>query len=217
MGLGGGAFKGTWEWVSPALLARFNAGGEFGGGGGADPTLSPPHQNAAGARTRGTPVDEPPHRDLGRSRDGLSTKIHLAADGRCRPLCFHLTPGQAGDAPAFERVMTALRVPRPIGRPRTRPAVVLAGRAYSSRAIREHLHRRGIRAVIPQPADQVVNRKRRGRNGGRLPAFDRDAYRRRNTVERTINRLKNWRGLATRYDKTAVIFQAGLHVAATFI
>ncbi|MEV0981983.1 transposase [Streptomyces sp. NPDC049915] len=57
---------------------------------------------------------------------GLTTKIHLAADGRCRPLAFHLTPGQAGDAPAFTEIMARLRVPRPRGRPRTRPDLVLA-------------------------------------------------------------------------------------------
>ncbi len=91
--------------------------------------------------------------------------------------------------------MTRLRVPRPIGRPRTTPEVVLAEKAYLSRAIRDHLRRRGIRAVIPQPADQAANRKRRGRLGGRPPAFDRDAYKQRNTVERCINKLKKWRGL----------------------
>ncbi|MFI8828203.1 IS5 family transposase, partial [Streptomyces sp. NPDC053431] len=143
--------------------------------------------------------------------------IHLAADSNCRPLAFVLTPGQAGDAPAFPEVMTRLRVPRPIGRPRITPDVVLADKAYSSRAIRTHLRRRGIRAVIPQPSDQAANRKRRGRLGGRPPAFDREAYKQRNTVERCINRLKQWRGLATRYDKTATIYLAGLHIAAIFI
>lgn len=113
--------------------------------------------------------------------------------------------------------MTALRVPRAIGRPRTRPLVVLADRAYSSRAIREHLSRRGIRAVIPQPANQIANRKRRGRRGGRPPAFDRQAYKQRNAVERCINRLKSWRGLGTRYEKTATVFRAGLHIAGIFI
>jgi transposase len=52
--------------------------------------------------------------------------------------------------------------------------------------------------VIPQPADQIANRKRKGRGGGCPPGFDRDAYKQRNTVERFINRLKQWRGLATR-------------------
>lgn len=113
--------------------------------------------------------------------------------------------------------MARLRVPRPIGRPRTTPNVVLADKAYSSWAIRTRLRRRGIRAVIPQPSDQAANRKRRGRLGGRPPAFDREAYKQRNTVERCINRLKQWRGLATRYDKTATSYLAGLHIAAIFI
>ncbi len=124
---------------------------------------------------KGALVGEPAHHAIGRSRGGLTTKIHLAADSRWRPLCFVLTPGQAGDAPAFEHVMAALRAPRTIGRPRTRPEGVLADRAYSSRAIREHLRRRGIRAVIPPPADQIANRRRKGRQGGRPPAFDREA------------------------------------------
>ncbi|GGK32103.1 hypothetical protein GCM10011583_74850 [Streptomyces camponoticapitis] len=75
--------------------------------------------------------------------------------------------------------------------------MVLADKAYSSRTLREHLRRRGIRAAIPVPADQ------RGHQGGRPPAFDREAYKQRNTVERCINRLKQWRGLDTRCDKTA--------------
>lgn len=95
--------------------------------------------------------------------------------------------------------------------------MVLADKAYSSRAIRALLRRRGIRAVIPQPIDQVAKRKRRGRSSGRPPTFDREAYKRRNTVERCINKLKQWRGLATRYDKTATIYLAGLHLAAIFI
>lgn len=113
--------------------------------------------------------------------------------------------------------MAALRVPRPRGRPRTRPEVVLADKAYSSRAIRHHLRRRHIRAVIPSPADQLAKRRRRGSRGGRPPAFDRQAYKQRNTVERCINRLKQWRGLATRYDKTATIYLAGLHLAGIFM
>ncbi|MER8001004.1 transposase, partial [Streptomyces sp. NPDC095613] len=128
-----------------------------------------------------------------------------------------------------------LRVPRPRGRPRTRPDLVLADKAYSSRAIREHLRKRGIRAVIPVPADQRSHRLRRGSRGGRPPAFDRETYKQRNTVERCIarkrtcpwqaprraayptNRLKQWRGIATRYEKTATIYLAGLHIAGIFL
>ncbi len=110
--------------------------------------------------------------------------------------------------------MARLRVPRRRGRPGTTPDVVLADKAYSSRAIRSHLRKRGIRGVIPERADQQADRMRRGQAGGRPPPFDREAYKQRNTVERCINRLKQRRGLATRYDKTASIYLAGLHIAA---
>jgi transposase len=114
--------------------------------------------------------------------------------------------------------MSRIRVPRTgPGRPRTRPLAVLADRAYSSRAIRGHLRRRGIRAVIPQPSDQVGHGLRRGRLGDRPPGFDSEAYKQRNTVERCINRLKQWRGLATRTDKLAIAYQAALHLAGILI
>jgi transposase len=70
--------------------------------------------------------------------------------------------------------------------------------------------------VIPERADQRANRIRRGRAGGRPPAFYREAYKQRNTVERCINRLKQWRGIATRCEKTETIYLAGLHVAGIF-
>jgi transposase len=95
--------------------------------------------------------------------------------------------------------------------------VVLADKAYSSRAIRAHLRKRGIRTVIPVPADQRGHRLRRGSQGGRPPAFDLETYKQRNTVERCINRLKQWRGIATRYEKTATIYLAGLHIAGIFL
>ncbi|GAA5705387.1 hypothetical protein Save01_06239 [Streptomyces avermitilis] len=94
--------------------------------------------------------------------------------------------------------------------------MVLADKAYWSRAIREHLWRRGIHAVIPVPADQRGHRLRRGGRGGRPPAFDRETYKQRNTVERCINRLKRWRGIATRYERTATICLAALHLAGIF-
>ncbi|MFC5639735.1 transposase, partial [Streptomyces bullii] len=96
-----------------------------------------------GGPQKGAPAGEPDDHAIGRSRGGLTTKIHLVADGRCRPLAFVLTAGQAGDAPAFTDVMARLRVPRPRGRPRTRPDLVLADKAYSSREIRDHLRKRG--------------------------------------------------------------------------
>ncbi|WP_329167581.1 transposase [Streptomyces sp. NBC_01717] len=67
------------------------------------------------------------------------------------------------------------------------------------------------------PRSGRPTRLRRGSRGGRPPAFDREAYKQRNTVERCINRLKQWRGIATRYEKTATIYLAGLHIAGIFL
>ncbi|MET9566259.1 IS5 family transposase [Streptomyces tauricus] len=210
------AVDGTWERVFTVLMAQADADENLNWAVSVDSTIVRAHQHAAGARKKG-PWSASPDHAISRFRGGLSTKIHLAADGRCRPLAFVLTAGQAGDAPAFTDVMARLGVPRRRGRPRTRPDVVLADKAYSSRAIREHLRRRGIRAVIPAPADQQRHRLRRGSRGGRPPAFDRETYKQRNTVERCINRLKQWRGIATRYEKTATIYLAGLYIAGIFL
>ena len=105
-------------------------------------------------------------------------------------------------------LLAHLRVPRTgTGRPRTRPEALAADKAYSSRAIRQLLRSRNIRSVIPEPADQVRNRQRKGTAGGRPVSYDRQAYRGRNVVERAFNAFKQWSGLATRYDKLAVIFR----------
>jgi transposase len=72
----------------------------------------------------------------GRSRGGLTSKVHLSADRRCRPLSFVLTPGQAGDSPQFRAVLARIKVRVRVGRPRTRPDAVAADKAYSSRANR---------------------------------------------------------------------------------
>src|SRR5690606_7980271 len=133
---------------------------------------------------------------LGRSRGGLTSKVHLSADRRCRPLSFVLTPGQAGDSPQFRAVLAGIKVRGRIGRPRTRPGAVAADKAHSSRANRAYLRRRHIRAVIPEKADQAANRKKRGSRGGRPISHDPELYKERNTAERCINRIKEWRGLA---------------------
>lgn len=118
----------------------------------------------------------------------------------------------------FPHLMAHLRIARPgPGRPRTRPEVVRADKAYSSRAIRTHLRQRGIRATIPEPADQAGHRKRRGSRGGRPPALDTGDYRHRNVVERGFNQIKQWRGLATRYDKLALTYRAGAVLRAVVL
>jgi transposase len=121
-----------------------------------------------------------------------------------------ITPGQAGGSPMFLPLMAQLRVARDTGRPRTRPDAVRGDKAYSSRAIRRHLRSRGIKAVIPEPDDQKGHRKRRGARGGRPAGLDVADYKNRNVIERRYCHIKQWRGLATRYDKHAVIYRAAV-------
>jgi transposase len=126
-----------------------------------------------------------------------------------------LTEGQAGDNPQLVPLLDALcwRTGRP-GRPRRRPDRVVADRAYSHRSTRAELRRRGIPCTIPERVDQKDWRARQGSAGGRPPAFDREAYRQRNIVERCFNRLKQNRALATRYAKRATLYRALVVIAA---
>ena len=71
--------------------------------------------------------------------------------------------------------------------------------------------------MVPEPADQLAHRKRRGSAGGRPVNLDKVLYKRRNVIERCFNRFKNWRALATRYDKHAVIYRGGLLLAAVLL
>ncbi len=90
---------------------------------------------------------------------------------------------------------------------------MIADKGYSSRAIRSYLRRRRIPATIPGRHDQQANRRRRGRASGRPPAFDPTAYKRRNVVERCFNRLKQFRAIATRFDKTATSYRGMIDLA----
>jgi transposase len=113
-----------------------------------------------------------------------------------------LTPGQGHEAPVFPQLMAQGSVKGAKGRPRLRPHRVVGDKGYSSRAIRQH----GIRITIPRK----VNECRKG-------AFDRTLYKKRNLVERLINRLKQFRRLATRYEKRAANYRAMWVIAATLL
>ena len=141
---------------------------------------------------------------LGRSRGGFSAKVHVRCDRAGRPLCLRLTGGEAADDKLLPALLDGWSVRRAgPGRPRRRPGRLAADRAYGNRHARADLRRRGIGAVIPQP-------------GGQRPRFllDRAAYRERNAVERLVGRLKQFRRVATRYEKRAANYLAMLQLAA---
>jgi transposase len=125
-----------------------------------------------------------------------------------------LTGGQRHESTQLEPVLDGIRVPRRRGRPRKRPARLVGDKGFSYRRCRRALRRRGIPHVIPERRDEKERRAAKGRRGGRPPAFDRAAYRRRNGIERCINRLKQSRRVATRYDKLAVRYRAWVVLAS---
>ncbi len=146
---------------------------------------------------------------MGTSRGGLSTKLHLRTDGHGRPLVLLATPGQRHEVTQLQRLLDGGAVRRSgadgrpgRGQPRRRPVKLVADKGYSFPSARRLLRRRGIRAVIPTKSDQ---RRQLG--------FDRAAYRGRNQVERSVGRLKQFRRVATRYDKRAVNYLAWVTLA----
>jgi putative transposase len=156
-------------------------------------------------------IAEPDHHCLGRSRGGLTTKIHALMDSTIRPVTVLLSPGQAADNPRLVPLLDTL------ARAGHRPAHLLADKAYSHPSTRRELRRRRLRHTIPERSDQVHHRQATGSAGGRPPAFDPQLYRQRNTIERGFGRFKQWRGIATRYDKYACTYHGGVLLAATVI
>ena len=128
---------------------------------------------------------------MGRSRGGLSTKIHTLTDQFTCPVQMRLTGGQAGDNPALVPLLDDYDRPGSCGRFR-----LLADKAYSHPSTRAVLRQRRIGHTIPEKSDQIARRKAKGRTGGRPPAFDDSAYKKRNVVERGYLHLKQWRGIA---------------------
>jgi len=154
-----------------------------------DSTTAKAHRSAA----RGKGASE---QAIGRSRGGRTTEIHAAVDGSGRPIAFEITPGQLGDV----RAALALLQPLPP------PHQCMADTAYDSNGLRSFMSERGTCSVIQNK-----------RTRKRFHAFDKEAYRQRNLVERMFCRLKDWRRVASRYDKLAHVFACAVYIAAIII
>jgi transposase len=144
-----------------------------------------------GRRKRGEEVQA-----IGRSRGGRTSKIHALADHRGRPIAFALTPGNVADITVAQAVVAAVEAPKRL----------IADKAYDAEHFRNWLAQRWIKAVIPSTASR------------RTPyPIDRNAYRRRNVIERLFCKLKNWRRIATRYDRLARNYIAAIALAAVLV
>ena len=132
---------------------------------------------------------------LGRSRGGLSTKIHLVADARGRPVRFSLTGGQRADVSQAIPLLTGIET-----------GAVIADKGYESNRVLAFIRNQGAEAVIPPKANR------------REPwEYNRELYRQRNLIERAFNKLKHWRRIATRYDRRSLYFLSALHLVASVI
>jgi len=150
-----------------------------------------PGASACSWRERGNQNQEA----LGRSRGGFSTKIHLRTNAKGDPLTFDVTGGEAHEVKGYDALMELYDV---------NPDRLLGDKGYDSDEIRDDLIKRGIEPVIPPRSNRTAHLK-----------YNREAYRRRNLIERCVNRLKQFRRIATRYEKTARAYLSMLCIAAT--
>lgn len=192
---------GIWQHVLNALLCQADQRGaldwtvHF-----IDSTSIRVHQHGAGARGGAEEA-------IGRSRGGLTTKLHVRADRQGRPVVMLLTAGHRHDTTAFERMLQGGHVKGAgRGRPRSRPHRIVADKGYTSQQVRRYCQQHGIAATIPTRRNQ---RKR--------PRFNQALYRERNQVERLFNRFKQFRRVATRYEKRGVNYLAMVTVAAVMM
>ncbi|HUW79814.1 MAG TPA: IS5 family transposase [Acidocella sp.] len=176
---------GVWDRILEAVSKAYNGDVQM-----IDSSSIRVHQHAANAKK------DDRSSCMGRSRGGLTTKIHVLVDACGLPIAIKLTEGQAHDGRSAQDMLQTVQAGH----------TLLADRAYDSDALREALVKRGATAnVKPMP----------GRKN--IPAFDRFLYRSRNMVERFFNKIKHFRGIATRYDKRPDNYLAGVKLASARI
>ena len=141
-----------------------------------------------------TPEDD---QAIGRSAGGLSTKIHAICDALGNPVSFLLTAGQASDLHGADALMDDLTV----------ADAVLADRAYDAdERVRHKLHAHGCQAVIPPKKNRL-----------QPASYDKDLYKSRHLIENFFAKLKQYRAIATRYDKTSSVFLGSIYLASIVV
>ncbi|MEL7499742.1 MAG: IS5 family transposase [Planctomycetota bacterium] len=156
------------------------------------------HRCAAGGSLKTPRSSE--ENGLGRSRGGFSSKLHLACDEFGTIIGMKVTAGQRGEAPEFLPVIES--IPLSLHRWKNRPCAIAGDKGYSSHEIRNWISEKGIQCIIPTRSNESSR-----------PGFSRSIYRQRNVVERVIGRLKEFRRIATRYDKTIESFSSVIMLA----
>jgi transposase len=160
----------------------------------ADPGLD--HRSGTPTRGRGAKKNGGAEAEaLGRSRGGFGTKIHAAVNGLGLPVTIVLTPGQAADVTQAETLLDGLPF-----------EVVIGDKGYDSQAVVDLIEAKGGEAVIPSLKNRAQQRD-----------YDRERYKDRNLAERFWNKIKHYRRVATRYEKTARNFLAFVHVASVMV
>jgi putative transposase len=132
---------------------------------------------------------------VGRSRGGITTKIHARVDALGNPLEISLTAGNANDCTEAPRILATAQA-----------KAIIGDKGYDSNELISLIEERGMQVVIPPRKHRKIQR-----------SLDKELYKERNLIERFFNRLKQYRGLATRYEKTSVSFLAMIHVACVRI
>lgn len=194
--------SGLWQRIFEAVIDRLLKAGEIDFElWCVDGTIVRAHRVASGApKASETAKENAEKHALGRSRGGYSTKLHFLTDGQGIPIGVTATAGQRNEAPEFENVMSACLINT--FRKEKRPEALAGDKAYSSKAIRQYVTKLGIEDVIPTRSNETQN-----------DAFDKQKYRSRNIVERAIGWIKEFRRVATRYEKIVDNYLAMVKIA----
>ena len=140
----------------------------------------------------------------------MTTKRHLVVDGNGTPLAMTLSAGHRHEMTMARQTIEEIHVPKPVGRPRTRPGALAADKGYDASWFRDWLRSRGIRASIP--------RRSYGKpRPGRPVLYEKKLSGHRWVVERTFGWLNNWRGISVRYARYSYIYMGSMTLAAILI